>query len=212
MLNPLVAAQNFEYKMSNILDKPLESVFGYISVLPGAFSAYRYKALLNGKDGKGPLQAYFLGEKMHEAGSIASLGESNMYLAEDRVLCFEIIAKKNANWLLKYVKSAKASTDVPDSVAEFISQRRRWMNGATFSSLHSTTHFFRIWTSGQGVFRKFFLSILFFYNVIQLLFQLLGLSSFYLAFFFLCSSATSNPATDPFGGKGKDVISVANSV
>jgi chitin synthase len=111
LINPLVAAQNFEYKMSNILDKPLESVFGYISVLPGAFSAYRYRALLNGPDGKGPLQAYFLGEKMHEAGSIASLGESNMYLAEDRVLCFEIIAKKNESWLLKYVKSAKASTE-----------------------------------------------------------------------------------------------------
>ncbi|KAI7565853.1 Chitin synthase, partial [Hortaea werneckii] len=28
LVNPLVAAQNFEYKMSNILDKPLESAFG----------------------------------------------------------------------------------------------------------------------------------------------------------------------------------------
>ena len=33
LLNPLVAAQNFEYKISCILDKPTESLFGYISVL-----------------------------------------------------------------------------------------------------------------------------------------------------------------------------------
>jgi chitin synthase len=50
LIDLLVAALNFEYKMSNILDKPLESVFGF-SVLPSAFSAYRYIALQNGKTG-----------------------------------------------------------------------------------------------------------------------------------------------------------------
>jgi chitin synthase len=56
--------------MSNILDKPTESVFGYITVLPGAFSAYRYIALKNDENGKGPLSSYFKGEKLHgkEAG------------------------------------------------------------------------------------------------------------------------------------------------
>jgi chitin synthase len=211
--SPLAASQNFEYKMSNVLDKPLESVFGYISVLPGAFSAYRYRALLNGPDGKGPLNSYFKGEAMHGGGATgAGLFERNMYLAEDRILCFEIVTKKREGWILKYVKSAKAATDVPTTIAEFISQRRRWLNGSLFASIHATVFWFRIWTSGQGFFRKIILQIEFIYNAIQLFFTWTSLANFYLAFFFLVSSATASPKTDAFNflsqGAGKDVFEV----
>jgi chitin synthase len=121
LTNPRVAAQNFEYKMSNILDKPLESSFGFVSVLPGAFSAYRYRAL----QGR-PLNEYFRGDATNPtSGSRGhdnmSIFEQNMYLAEDRILCFELMAKANARWVLTYVKSAKGETDVPDSAAELIS-------------------------------------------------------------------------------------------
>lgn len=64
---------------SNILDKPFESVFGFINVLPGAFSAYRYSALLNAGDGAGPLERYFIGERMSGKSNIFT---ANMYLAE----------------------------------------------------------------------------------------------------------------------------------
>ncbi|OBZ78918.1 Chitin synthase 2 [Grifola frondosa] len=212
LTSPLAASQNFEYKMSNILDKPLESVFGYISVLPGAFSAYRYKALQNGPDGKGPLASYFKGEAMHGGSSGAGLFERNMYLAEDRILCFEIVTKKREAWVLRYVKSAKASTDVPTTVPEFISQRRRWLNGSLFASVHATVFFWRIWTSGQNPLRMLILQIEFIYNAVQLLFTWTSLANFYLAFFFLVSSATANSNSDAFNflaqGAGQAVFEV----
>ncbi|KAF5385268.1 hypothetical protein D9615_001155 [Tricholomella constricta] len=207
LANPLAASQNFEYKMSNILDKPLESVFGYISVLPGAFSAYRYRALQNGPNGKGPLASYFKGETMHGGSSDAGLFEV-IY----RILCFEIVTKKKEGWTLKYVKSAKASTDVPASVPEFISQRRRWLNGSLFASIHATVFFFRIWTSGQNFFRKIILQLEFIYNAIQLIFTWTSLANFYLAFFFLVSSATAPGPNNAFNflsaGAGKYIFDI----
>ncbi|KAF0441308.1 glycosyltransferase family 2 protein [Gigaspora margarita] len=138
LLNPIVGAQYFEYKMSNILDKPLESVFGYITVLPGAFSAYRYIALqntiVNGVP-EGPLASYFKGE-IKEEKSTNNIFTANMYLAEDRILCFELVTKRNGNWLLHYVKSSIAKTDIPKSIDKLISQRRRWLNGSFFASLY----------------------------------------------------------------------------
>ncbi|KAJ3323495.1 Chitin synthase, class 1 [Boothiomyces sp. JEL0866] len=206
LFNPLVAAQNFEYKMSNILDKPLESVFGYISVLPGAFSAYRYKALLGR-----PLEQYFLGEN-----PAADIFTSNLYLAEDRILCFELVTKKTEPWVLKYVKSARAETDVPDTLAELVSQRRRWLNGSFFCAIHAELHFMQIYSSPHSFFQKFMFTLEFIYNGINILFAWFQIGNFYLAFKFLFDTKdaeTANPAlvqTDPF--KGFPMFDILNFV
>jgi chitin synthase len=147
LLNPLVAAQNFEYKISNILDKPLESSFGYVSVLPGAFSAYRFRAIIGR-----PLEHYFQGD--HTLSKILgkkgiegmNIFKKNMFLAEDRILCFELVAKAGAKWHLTYIKAAKGETDVPEGAPEFIGQRRRWLNGSFAATIYSVMHFSRYGT------------------------------------------------------------------
>ncbi|KAK3319225.1 chitin synthase-domain-containing protein [Apodospora peruviana] len=196
LLNPLVASQNFEYKMSNILDKPLESVFGYITVLPGALSAYRYHALQNDETGHGPLSQYFKGETLH--GQHADVFTANMYLAEDRILCWELVAKRGERWVLKYVKGCTGETDVPDSVPEFISQRRRWLNGAFFAAVYSLVHFKQIWLTDHTVARKVLLHVEFIYQLIQLLFTYFSLANYYLTFYFI-AGGMADPTVDPFG-------------
>ncbi|KAF2797099.1 glycosyltransferase family 2 protein [Melanomma pulvis-pyrius CBS 109.77] len=196
LLNPLVASQNFEYKMSNILDKPLESVFGYITVLPGALSAYRYHALQNDHTGHGPLSQYFKGETLH--GQDADVFTANMYLAEDRILCWELVAKRKEQWILKYVKAATGETDVPDSVPEFISQRRRWLNGAFFAAVYSLLHFRQVWSTDHTLWRKTLLHIEFIYQFVALLFTFFSLANFYLTFYFIAGSL-ADPKLDPFG-------------
>ncbi|KAH7337302.1 chitin synthase-domain-containing protein [Rhizoctonia solani] len=201
LLNPLVAAQNFEYKMSNILDKPLESVFGYITVLPGAFSAYRYIALQNDSTGEGPLQKYFLGEKMH--GADADIFTANMYLAEDRILCWELVSKLGGSWTLHYVKSAYAVTDVPDQVPELISQRRRWLNGSFFAAVHSTVKFNYIYRSSHSFARKAWIHVELFYQTFNLLFSWFSLGNYYIAFVIL---------TQSMGSLGPGVLKVLNTI
>ncbi|KAI0783497.1 glycosyltransferase family 2 protein [Abortiporus biennis] len=203
LLNPLVAAQNFEYKMSNILDKPLESIFGYITVLPGAFSAYRYIALQNDVTGEGPLQKYFLGEKMHGAG--ADIFTANMYLAEDRILCWELVSKRGGSWILHYVKSAYAVTDVPDQVPELISQRRRWLNGSFFAAIHSTVKFFYIYRSSHTLLRKFWIHVELLYQIFNLIFSWFALGNYYISFVIL-SESMEDPSFNL--GKGPHIVNI----
>ncbi|KAG2056473.1 glycosyltransferase family 2 protein [Suillus hirtellus] len=183
LLNPLVAAQNFEYKMSNILDKPLESSFGYVSVLPGAFSAYRFRAILGR-----PLEQYFhgdhsLADRLGPKGIYGmNIFTKNMFLAEDRILCFELVAKAGDRWTLTYVKPSKAETDVPESAVELIGQRRRWLNGSFAASVYALVNFFQLYRSGHGIIRMFFFHVQAFYNIFSLVFSWFALANIWLTF------------------------------
>ena len=118
LFNVVVSAQTVEYTFTHIFDKAMESSLGYIGVLPGAFSAYKYEALING-----PLMDdYFKSMTMPE---IMNAYNSNIFLAEDRVLSLALVSKPGNRYLLKFVDGAIAETDVPGKLFQLLSQRRR---------------------------------------------------------------------------------------
>ena len=152
-------------------------------MLPGAFCAYRYKAVIGR-----PLEQYFhgdptLGSRLGKKGFYGmNIFKKNMFLAEDRILCFELVGKAGANWTLTYVKSAKAETDVPEHIHELVSQRRRWLNGTFAAGLYSLIHFYRILKSSHNVIRKIFFLVQALYNLFVLIFTWFNLANAWLAF------------------------------
>ena len=116
-----------------------------------------------------------------------------MMLAEDRILCFELCAKRKEAWTLKYVKSAVGVTDVPDRVPELISQRRRWLNGSFFAAIYALTHTNQILNSGHSRLRKCWLLVETFYSAINLFFSWFALGNFY-CFFVVLTRALEDPA------------------
>jgi len=139
---PVEAAQAFEYAASHACDKTLESITGLIGCLPGAFSAFRWIAI-RGE----PLVSYF---KLEEAAvAVVSPFTANMFLAEDRVLCHELLAKRGRGWGLRYYAEAVAETDVPTSILALLKQRRRWINGTWFAQLRALGAFPRLFTDAK---------------------------------------------------------------
>lgn len=198
LTNAVVGSQVFEYKISHCMDKPLESWLGFITVLPGAFSAYRYAALTGAGSTDPsvhpPLQKYFA--SLHDPHSqappppVQSVWDANMYLAEDRILCFEIVATKGKDYRLEYVKNAVAYTDVPLKLNLLLKQRRRWLNGSFFAMLHALANFPRIFiTTTHSVWRKMLLAFELLYFVINVCITWFVLGSFYMVFKLVLANA-----------------------
>lgn len=130
--NMLQTWQYGDFAAQKLFDWPAEIISGYLTVLPGQFCVFRWKAIssndekaITGKAGNlSPLDNYFRG--------LTTLGpfESNMFLAEDRILGYEIISRKDNGWQLAYVPEVVAITDTCDTLTELFHQRRRWINSS----------------------------------------------------------------------------------
>lgn len=175
MWSLIESAQVVEYKFAHIFDKALESVFGYITVLPGAFSAYRWEALQGS-----PLDEYFHSvRRPHEMNCF----KSNIYLAEDRVLCMALVFKRDNRYLLRYVKNSVAETDVPPNLGVLLAQRRRWINGSWFALLDSLQKWQIIfYGNNHGFCRRICFGLQMLYYVINVFFSYFLVGSFFLSF------------------------------
>lgn len=174
-------AQWFEYKLSHALYKPFEHCLGYISILPGAFSAYSWAAL--SADDYRVLKAYF---KPFIAPQLLTWVESNVYfLAEDRIMSEEIVKIREKGYRLAFVKQAKATTEGAPGLIHLINQRRRWINGAWFSLIKVAlmTDMTRcVRESGHGKVRTVLLALEIYYLQVLIAFTWVAVGAYYLAF------------------------------
>ena len=174
----LCYAQKVEYKFSHILDKALESIIGYITVLPGAFSAYRYSAL-EPENLKGPLWGDYFFSILNPKS--LSCYKANIYLAEDRVLCLSLVAAEGKNNLLKYVRRAVAYTDPPPDFEQLTNQRRRWINGSWFALLDSVKNCKKLLSSSHNPLRKCIFMLQMFYYILNIMYSFILVGGFWLA-------------------------------
>jgi cellulose synthase/poly-beta-1,6-N-acetylglucosamine synthase-like glycosyltransferase len=178
--NVMLKAQYVEYKLSHYLDKSTETLFGFVSVLPGAFSTFRWECI-NGK----PLQQFLKGsnDEFGDITKIRTWASANKYLAEDRIMCLEILAKRHKDYVIHYVPGAKCLTDPPMSLTDLMKQRRRWFNGSMFASLYVLKHMWRVWgRSKWSCCRNLFLMLLYLYLIVSVLLYFIIVGIFYAVF------------------------------
>lgn len=103
-----------------------ERFFGYMSVIPGQFCGVSFEALshTNKHSAASPLDRYFKGINSEIPF------EKIKYMAEDRIMGFELLVHKGSDNRLDYSHTAIAYTDKCDSMDELLKQRRRWINSA----------------------------------------------------------------------------------
>lgn len=101
-----------------------------------------------------PPRAAYFNRESHPAPQSHNCALADMYLAEDRILCFELVAREQRRWVLHYTSNSVAETDTPGTLLELIKQRRRWLNGSLFALVYYLIHCPRFLRTKHSVLRK----------------------------------------------------------
>jgi chitin synthase len=139
--------QFYDFALHKALYWPLESMTGFLSVVPGQTCVFRWRALKHpdANDRKpDPVHTYLRGL------STSNPVERVMYLAEDRIIGFEIAMTCDRKWTLDYLPEAGATTDACATYPELFRQRRRWINSAAACRLWLLALWVRITRRSDG--------------------------------------------------------------
>lgn len=82
------------------------------------------------------------------------------------------------------MKGAVAETDVPNTLPEFVSQRRRWLNGSFFAATYAIAHVGQLMRSGHSTSRKGVLLFETIYNMVNMTFAWFSVVCLFMEIFF----------------------------
>lgn len=130
-----------DFLVQKIMDWPAEVKSGFLTVIPGQFCMFRWAAIANDSDTSEANHASVLTRYFRGLNNLSCF-EANMFLAEDRVLGFELISQKGSNFVIGYAPEAVSTTDICETLPELIRQRRRWINSSFACNLNTIANIF----------------------------------------------------------------------
>lgn len=171
-LNLSLNWQYADFIWEKIVDWPVGNLCGYIEVVAGQCSMLRWSSFCGKSDnprGDIPPVDHYLRGRAPEG-----LLERNLFLAEDRVLGFELVKQKGDGCTVRHAPQAGLDTDPCETFSELMRQRRRWINSTIAARINALRHLPGILAdSAVPAWRRATISLSLSWGLTQLLLQFL---------------------------------------
>jgi cellulose synthase/poly-beta-1,6-N-acetylglucosamine synthase-like glycosyltransferase len=123
------------------------AIFGFLPVVPGPCGLYRWSDM-NGT----PLNWYF--EIVNREAKDCGLVLSNLKIAEDIILSYAAVLKTARRTKMCLHPDAEFYFESETELAQFVKQRRRWINGTVAGYVYLSKHPEEIFNSQMSYWQK----------------------------------------------------------